>query len=1107
MESPMKRITALIVFVCMLLTSVSPLQAFGENVATLQFDGTQSAWAEPELKEAYDNSLTYEGVMNNYTRYITREEFCTLVIKLYEKLTNKIPTYSGDPFKDTDNKEILKAYELGIVKGTSSDTFAPKNNITRQEICVMIYRALSVSIANLDGSGGDFPFEDKNKIAAWALDAMKFAYKNSIMKGVSQDTIDPLSNTTREQSIILLLRTFKKYSSASASIENIGTVTVQKGPAPIKDENKKLSFTIETNNIFFPKFDEKINLYVSSREGKPGALPKVTPTLIIDNGTLYAALDTSITRPPAINPPVIKPPVIEPPVIDLPEDPILIKPNLPDLDIPIIHPPLRERTETPKYIKADFGAFIDKNKNTTRWFSFSLKDMGTNTASKVVWQVSETPFSGFKDSFKTDKGIVLTGEASVSSKEFSIDFSKINKNPNGLRSPITQNQKTYYVRAVPVDALGSPIGDPGKGMAVLYGEAELSYTKDTESKFELWTPKSETGNTNTEVKDYPVNDPFDNGKVVNVNAKSSSGRFFHLYGMEDNAQKVVIQVYDQDFIATRDYLDETDLVYSKEYTMSELMNLTTLTNYKPSFIVDFKQFGKDPAQMLPEDYVRYFVRAVAITDDIEPGALKAEYSDIVTVKYGFEKTANIIAPPVPPSKYDKTVMVNYSIPNVKIVGYKAIEWADPEYLSHYYVFREPQPNEILCYWKKDNTTLKPYFITDYKSAEYKSTINKVLPVGGKVYIPEPEPKDEPWYKELYNGIVDFFKTLVSTISKIYNKINETYMAIRTKLVEAVVSLCPFESWRGTFAMALNSLIDYGLTSLGIPPRFPNFEQLAEGNIEYLTEVALTEAGIPSSMITEEIAKKTADGIMNQFKESSRTSDHNPVNAAFLKLDPDYLYKPAYLEVELENNTNYPTVPGTLDLNVQFKLRESGFYATSYDPVGLNLTNDTYEYSYNPLTAMKSSTEYWNHFVYGLNGYTVDYKYGGIFDGVAVYEVFKPIEDLKLPSVPANSSLRIKIYFEHGGFASTRRYPDAEQPRYEDFYNMYETNGGADYTWFELSTSYPEYPEFATEQLSKNPLQQGSILIFDPKTEYRYHTDYSYGFNTGRTMQMPVNTDW
>lgn len=46
----------------------TPLQAYGENVEPLQFDGTQSSWAEPEIKEAYDLSLTYPTVTNNYNR-------------------------------------------------------------------------------------------------------------------------------------------------------------------------------------------------------------------------------------------------------------------------------------------------------------------------------------------------------------------------------------------------------------------------------------------------------------------------------------------------------------------------------------------------------------------------------------------------------------------------------------------------------------------------------------------------------------------------------------------------------------------------------------------------------------------------------------------------------------------------------------------------------------------------------------------------------------------------------------------------------------------------------------------------------------------------------
>lgn len=1110
-----KHFIAVILLVSMLLTMFTPLRAYGENVEPLQFDGTQSSWAEPEIKEAYDMSLTYPAVTNNYNRYITREEFCTLVIKLYEKLTGQTPTYTENPFKDTTNTEILKAYSLGIVKGTSADTFAPLNNISRQEMCVMILRALNVSVQGLDTSAGDFPFKDANKIAPWADNAMKFAYKNGIMKGLSAETIDPLSNTPREQAIILLLRTYKKFSTTTAQvIEEAGTVRFSKPPMISKNTREKFEFTMIENNIFFPKFDKKLELFVSNKAGRPATLPAYS-SLQEGNGILFAAITNPVITP-NLPTPTFPTPTIDPN--------IMVKPNLPKI---IIHPPVQERTKESMYTNADFGAFIDKSTDSIRWFSYKLNNIrGYNAVSKIIWQVSESQFSGIKERFKTETGIVLSGDVLPTFKEFSIDFSKI-KPSIQIKNPIPQKQKTYYVRAVPVDALGNPIGDPGKGIAVLYGVPQLSANDSTESAFEIWTTKSNMGSSRGDAGvDEPVHDPWGNGNEVSFDPNSGKPRFFHFHGLDEDTKKIYVQVYDEDFDKNQSYLEDENLVYESEYNIDGLVPIAPHTSINPSVTVDFKLFGK--ADMKANEYIRYYVRAVAITEDIEPGKLRAVYSDVVTVNYGFESPVTIIAPPVPPSPYDKVQMINYSLPSINIVGYTAIDWADPDFMSRYYVFREPKPTEINCSWMNGNGKIlrpyKYYLITNelgnYSSinfmtssyemlpqefkTKYENLIEEVLPVGTEIYIPVPKEEDKPWYKELYEGVVGFFKDLVSVIAKIYTQITTAYANLKTKLIMAVASLCPIDSLRDEFAAALTALVDYGLSSVGIPPKFPNFEQMAEGNIAYLAQVALTEAGVPASQITEAMTEKAADGIVNHFKEADKANyDENPVKAPFLKLDPKSLYQPACLEVELENNTNYPTAPGTLDLNVQFKLSEQGLYATSYDPVGLNLTADTYEYSYNPYTASYSATEYWNHFVYGLNGYTVDYKYGGVWDGVAVYEVFNPVVDLKLPVVPANSSVKLKIYFEPGGFASTSRYPDAESPRYEDFYNMYQNNGGADYTWFELTTSFPE----AREHLYKEGTKNGNIMVLDPKTDYRYHMDTSYGSSLGRTMHMPVNIDW
>ena len=196
----------------------------------LTFDGTQSEWAEPELQDAYDYGLTYPEIMKNYKSLITREEFCTIVVKLYEALSGKeAEAISPNPFSDTSNPEILKANKLKIVFGTSDDKFTPYANITRQEICVMIFRALSAAVEELDKSEPSvFNYSDAAKIADWAYSAVRFCVKNGIMRGTTDTTIDPLSNTTREQAIALLRRTFVSYHVPSSNDDD---------PVPISDDD------------------------------------------------------------------------------------------------------------------------------------------------------------------------------------------------------------------------------------------------------------------------------------------------------------------------------------------------------------------------------------------------------------------------------------------------------------------------------------------------------------------------------------------------------------------------------------------------------------------------------------------------------------------------------------------------------------------------------------------------------------------------------------------------------------------------------------------------------------------------------------------------------
>ena len=168
-----------------------------------------SGWAAEEVNAAAQAGLTTPSVTQNYQASITRGQFCELVVKLYEKLTGETAQAGANPFSDTANPEIVKAYTLGIVKGLSETSFAPDNPINRQEICVMLSRCIDLAIPGSNVAVyRDNGFADKSAIAVWASGAVNYAFDNSIIRGVGGNKVDPLGNTTCEQAILLVYRIY-----------------------------------------------------------------------------------------------------------------------------------------------------------------------------------------------------------------------------------------------------------------------------------------------------------------------------------------------------------------------------------------------------------------------------------------------------------------------------------------------------------------------------------------------------------------------------------------------------------------------------------------------------------------------------------------------------------------------------------------------------------------------------------------------------------------------------------------------------------------------------------------------------------------------------------
>ncbi len=207
--------------------------------------GNASTWATAELKKADDAGLIPEILKGaDLTKPITREEFCELALLLYEKSTGKSPAAATpNPFTDTKNLQVLKAFALGITTGTSAITFSPQVLINREQCATMLYRALRVIAPGGDyGIAGVKDFPDQKNISAYAVEGTKYMSKLGIIKGDNNGNFMPKATTTaqeatgygaatREASILMSVRSYDQIESGALGTPTGDGSATQAAPA------------------------------------------------------------------------------------------------------------------------------------------------------------------------------------------------------------------------------------------------------------------------------------------------------------------------------------------------------------------------------------------------------------------------------------------------------------------------------------------------------------------------------------------------------------------------------------------------------------------------------------------------------------------------------------------------------------------------------------------------------------------------------------------------------------------------------------------------------------------------------------------------------------
>ena len=201
-----KRLTALALALVMVLGLTTGAGAAGAKY---------SSWFAPYYKEMQElGILPSSFTSGDLTATITRGEMCELAVVAFEKATGNVidELERTDYFTDTTDKNILKAYEYGIVSGYPDGSFQPNKTLTRQEFFKIIQNFCEAAAYTSTRSKDLSTFADSGSIGSWAREAAQLCVSNAFVDGTKTGSsyyLRPTAGASRQEAMVMFLRSYK----------------------------------------------------------------------------------------------------------------------------------------------------------------------------------------------------------------------------------------------------------------------------------------------------------------------------------------------------------------------------------------------------------------------------------------------------------------------------------------------------------------------------------------------------------------------------------------------------------------------------------------------------------------------------------------------------------------------------------------------------------------------------------------------------------------------------------------------------------------------------------------------------------------------------------
>ena len=199
---------------CALLVTAA-LPAPAAAASTGFSDVPESHWAADSIRRAVDLGL-FQG--QTPTRFglgapMTRGAFVVALCRLFgwEMVTPEAGAYTDNQDKSAWYYSAVEtAYANGAIT-RQTDTFRPREPITREELAVMLVRAMGYG--TIAGLAQDLPMPFRDVTTNVGYIAM--AHELGLVNGTAATTFSPDQTATREQAAVMLIRLYDSYHAAA----------------------------------------------------------------------------------------------------------------------------------------------------------------------------------------------------------------------------------------------------------------------------------------------------------------------------------------------------------------------------------------------------------------------------------------------------------------------------------------------------------------------------------------------------------------------------------------------------------------------------------------------------------------------------------------------------------------------------------------------------------------------------------------------------------------------------------------------------------------------------------------------------------------------------